>query len=133
MTALIAGLDPDLDAVVSGAPPADLSWLLGKEWRASTRRRLQEHGLLGERSEMMHRVVSPLAMAPVVAPERRFIYAAVGDRATTAQQAYQLWLHWDRPEIHWHHGSHLTLFGRDVDRFLAAALTSTSSDQPSAA
>jgi pimeloyl-ACP methyl ester carboxylesterase len=125
LTALLAGLEPDLDAVVSGAPPASLDLLLARGWRGAARRRLREHGLIGPRSEAVHRVVSPLAFTPLVAPERRFIYAAVGDRATTAQQAYRLWLHWDRPEVRWHHGSHLTLFGRDVHRFLERALSST--------
>jgi hypothetical protein len=126
MTALLSSLERDLDAVVVGAPPADLGRVVAKEWRGAGRRHLRAHGLLGERLAAILRVVSPLAMTPLVAPDRRFIYAAIGDRAASPREAYELWEHWERPRVLWHHGSHLTLAGQPgVRRFVDAALLSS--------
>jgi hypothetical protein len=36
-----------------------------------------------------------------------FIYAAIGDRLVTPQQAVALWEHWDRPDIRWLQGGHI--------------------------
>ncbi|MGO8870642.1 MAG: hypothetical protein ACLQPH_04435 [Acidimicrobiales bacterium] len=34
-----------------------------------------------------------------VAPERRYMFAGLGDRMSTFGQAHRLWLHWDRPTL----------------------------------
>jgi hypothetical protein len=74
----------------------------------------------------VQRVVSPLAFAPRVPADRRFIYAGIGDRISTAQQAHQLWHHWDRPTILWLPTGHVraTVMG-DVHRFVRRAVYSS--------
>ena len=42
-------------------------------------------------------MVSPLALEPRVAEERRYLYAAVADRLVPADQVYDLWRHWTSP------------------------------------
>ena len=56
---------------------------------------------------MVHRVVSPLAMEPLVARDRRFIFAGLGDRMAVPSQAHALWEHWERPTISWFPGNHV--------------------------
>ena len=67
-----------------------------------------------ERTAGLQRVlrpVSPLALTPLVARERRFIVAGTLDRfVRPSTQAVALWHHWDEPEIHWYHGGHVSLF-----------------------
>lgn len=125
LAAMLAGLEPDLDAVIAGTPPAELGVVLSRDWRRPQRQALARHDLVGARLDAVHRVVCPLALPPVVARERRFIYAAIGDRATTPQQAYKLWEHWERHDIHWHNGSHLTSFSPATYRFLSSVLSRT--------
>ena len=55
----------------------------------------------------MTRPVSPLALAPRLPRERRFIYAGIADRLVRPDQPSALWRHWDRPEIHWFSGGHV--------------------------
>jgi hypothetical protein len=55
--------------------------------------------------------------------ERRYIYAAVADRLVPADQVYDLWKHWEEPEIVWYPGGHLTFrFHPAVRRLLERAL-----------
>jgi hypothetical protein len=54
------------------------------------------------------RVVSPLALAPRVPRERRFVFAAAADRIVPADQVLDLWRHWERPRIEWYPGAHIT-------------------------
>jgi hypothetical protein len=55
----------------------------------------------------LSRLASPLTFPPVVPIDRRFIYAAIGDRLVTARQAEALWRHWEQPTILWLQGAHL--------------------------
>ena len=54
------------------------------------------------------RVVSPLASKPRVPVDGRFIFGAVADRLVPAAQVRDLWEHWDRPQIEWYQGAHIT-------------------------
>lgn len=88
-----------------------------------TREAVQAGGIVGEEAQPIQRVVSPLAFAPRVPRDRRFTYAGIGDRVSTAEQAHQLWLHWDRPMILWLPSGHVraTVMG-DVRRFVRRAV-----------
>jgi hypothetical protein len=68
-------------------------------------------------------VVSPFALRPLVSHDRRFIFAGVGDRMSTAGQALRLWEHWERPSIEWYPGGHLGFFlAGAVQRYVTDAL-----------
>ena len=123
VAAMLAGLEPELDCVVAGIPLTDIPGLI-----AGHMRRYRDAGDHAERLldlglRPAHRLISPLALTPRVPRERLFIYAAVGDRVTTPDQAHDLWLHWDRPAIHWYQGAHVMAgMSRRLGRFVRDAL-----------
>lgn len=106
--ALLAGLDDDLACVIAGVPAVDF---LRGESRLSVpevRLALEREGLEWSEVATLMRVVSPLALEPLVPRERCFIYAGTVDRLVTADQPRDLWKHWGEPQIAWYHGSHLS-------------------------
>ncbi len=122
-TALLAVLEPDLPCVIAGLPVADFHELLirnSSPRRQSTDRPTQ----LEEMAWLAHRVVSPLSMPPRVEHQRRFIYAGLADRMVHPRwHALRLWVHWDRPRIHWYQGSHVGFYtARSVRGFVHEAL-----------
>ena len=120
---LVAGVDDRFDLVIAGIPASDLPQLYQHHSPTPLRRRALEYGMLGEVPAKIHRVVSPLAFEPQVVPERRFIYAALGDRMAPPAQAQQLWNHWGRPRIAWLDGAHVTsVMSSSVDAFVSEAL-----------
>ena len=107
---LLAGLEDDLACVIAGIPASDYvgltrwvlpTWLLQLAAYA---------GVTLDRIEEIMRVISPLALAPRVPWDRRFLYAATGDRLVPPATVRALWEHWDRPRLDWYEGSH-TSFG----------------------
>jgi hypothetical protein len=129
--ALLAGIEDDLACVVAGIPPADLVTVLARSAAPRSRAAARAGGILGEETMAVHRVVSPLAFAPRIPHERRFIYAGIGDRMSTARQAETLWRHWDRPAILWFPSSHVGYaWMRDVHRFARRAVYSSLSGEP---
>jgi hypothetical protein len=121
--ALLAGIVDDLACVVAGIPPVELVALLQRSMPRVARPAVRTGGLLGGDAKAVHRVVSPLAFAPRVPHDRRFIYAGIGDRMATAQQAEVLWRHWDRPAVLWFASSHVGhMWTSDVRRFARRAV-----------
>jgi hypothetical protein len=57
--------------------------------------------------------------------ERRFIYAAVGDRLVTARQAEALARHWDDPTTMWLQGAHILNNVRASRRFVTRAFAAS--------
>jgi hypothetical protein len=124
--AVLAGIEDDLACVVAGIPPADLVTVLARNTPPRSRAVALASGILGDDARAVHRVVSPLTITPYVPPDRRFIYAGIGDRMATARQAEKLWRHWDRPEILWYPGSHVgATWTGDVHRFVRRAVYSS--------
>lgn len=107
MASLLAGLDDDLDAVVAGVPLTDLPALFARHAPAGLRDDAASSGLLGEVTERVFRVVSPLAFAPRVPHANRAVYGGQADRMSTLLQARRLWEHWDRPSACWYAGNHV--------------------------
>ena len=66
-----------------------------------------EHGVLGGPAEQVQRVVSPLAITPVVDPDARFLFAGLADRLSHPRQAHLLWEHWGQPRMRWYPGNHV--------------------------
>jgi hypothetical protein len=122
-TTLLASLEDGLACVIAGIPATDYigltRWVL-PAWLI----RLAEYGGLSlDRVERLMAVISPLAFAPKIPWERRFLYAATADRLVPPATVVTLWDHWERPRLDWYEGSH-TSFGWEatVKGLLADAL-----------
>lgn len=107
-TALLACFDNDLACAIPGIPATDFSRLV---WRHGPRLQIRyaEHqGLLRDEVSEVTRVISPLALQPVVPKERRYIFGGVADRLVPPDQVWDLWQHWDQPRIEWYQGGHVS-------------------------
>jgi hypothetical protein len=123
LAALLAGIESDLDCAIAGIPPADLPRVMLRHAPRAVRQEGRAERLFGPRSRALHRVVSPLAFAPRLPRERRFIYAGMVDRMSTPRHAHQLWRHWDRPAIRWYRGAHVSfVWSSEVWTFVESAL-----------
>lgn len=122
VVSLLSTLD-HYDFVLAGVPVVSMPDLFASHGSPKVIRRARENGILGETTRDLHRLISPLALEPLVPHDRRFIFAGVGDRMATPDQARDLWEHWDCPRIAWFAGGHVTyLASRQVDRFVERSL-----------
>ena len=125
--ALLAGIEDDLDCVIVGLPPSDLPALMVRHAsRYLTAELAAEElapiGSLASRRRQPADLAARVA-APRLRRDRRFVYAAVGDRVATPEQAVGLWRHWDEPDILWIQSSHLPApMLRETRRFVRDAL-----------
>jgi dienelactone hydrolase len=123
VASLLATVEPDLEVVIAGAPVSDIPKLFDTHSPGRVRREIASRGISLETARQVHRVVSPLAAAPLVDHDRRFIYAGLGDRMSTPAQAQALWEHWERPKVAWYPGSHMTfIWSGEVARFVDQSL-----------
>ena len=122
-TALLACLDDGLACAIPGIPLADVTRVVWRHGPPLRIRHFERNGVVHEAVSEVLRVVSPLALEPRVPKERRYLYAAVADRLVPADQVYDLWRHWDEPEIVWYQGGHVTFrFHPEVRRLVDRAL-----------
>jgi hypothetical protein len=125
VTALLAAFEPSLACVVAGVPTADVSTMLADTMRGHWGDDVVATShVLDEAPRVLSRLVSPLGFAPQVAPDARFVYAAIGDRLVTPEQALALWRHWERPPIKWLQGGHIINNVRATRRFVTDAMRS---------
>lgn len=125
-TALLAGLESDLQCAIAGIPLTDMAGAVWRHMPGLQQRQLEAQGLDVAKIQRALTPVSPLALAPLVAKDRRYIFAATGDQLVPSDQALRLWRHWDEPECCWYQGSHLSLRREaSVRRFVAAALANS--------
>jgi dienelactone hydrolase len=126
VAAMLAALDPALACVVAGVPLTDIAAMLSdtvsSRWGADA---LAEAHFLDPAPVELSRLASPLSFDPLIPVERRFVYAAVGDRLVTARQAEALWRHWERPTILWLQGGHLLNNAAASRRFVGRALAAS--------
>ena len=121
--ALLSALEPGLDLLVAGAPLCDMPGLIEHHMPKRLRGKAVEHGILPELLQDIFRPVSPLAWPCTVAPQHIHMYAGVGDRMSTPEQAHRLWAHWNKPRVLWYEGSHISfLWSSEVTRFIDEAL-----------
>jgi hypothetical protein len=105
---MLAGLDKDLACVVAGVPTSDLATMLADTMRARWGEdTVRTSHVLDPDARVLSRLVSPLAFPALVPRDKLHVYAAIGDRLVTPQQAVALWEHWDRPQILWLQGGHI--------------------------
>ncbi len=111
---LLASLEDDLDTVIAGVPVVDFIGLLRSHMPDFVVKIAERLDFPFETMERMLRVISPLAMSPRVAWERRFIFAATADSLAVPEQARELWRHWEKPRLEWYHGSHVSFIWEPV-------------------
>lgn len=109
--ALLSCLEEEVDRVVVANPAVDPSHLFWRNALSLATRYLKTEGVTEERMDAALRVISPLAMEPVVPPDRRAIFAGVTDRVVPPVEALTLWRHWGRPRIEWYDGPHRAFLG----------------------
>ena len=123
VSALVASVEEGLSGAIAGVPCTDLPGLYRRHSTPRVRQKAFASGALGPEADAVHSVVSPLVLAPQVPRDRRFIFAGVGDRMSTAGQARRLWEHWERCHIEWYSGGHIGFFmAGGVQNFLKEAL-----------
>jgi hypothetical protein len=106
--ALLASLEDGFACAVAGLPTADFLRQTLRHAPPLALRYASQQGLTLKTVQEAMKVVSPLALAPRIARERRYIFGAVSDRLVSPDQVRDLWLHWDKPPILWYQGAHLT-------------------------
>lgn len=131
--AVVASTERDLACVIAGVPAADFAELFERHAPAAFRK-LPEFDQLTAQLRLVHRVISPLALPPQVARERRFIFAGLADRLIhPGRQVRALWEHWQQPSIHWFEGSHIGfLWSKAVRDFVHHALSTSGMAHPEA-
>jgi len=104
--ALLASLEEGLDCAIVGNPAADPAGLYWANAPAIATHALRAEGIRKDTLEELLRPVSPLAMTPLIPPDRRAIFAGVVDRVVPPAEAVSLWRHWRKPRIGWYQGAH---------------------------
>jgi pimeloyl-ACP methyl ester carboxylesterase len=123
VAALLCCLESEIDCVVVSNPAVDPSHLFWRNALSLATRYLKTAGVTEEKMDVLLRVVSPLAMQPLVGRERRAIFAGVADRVVPAAEADSLWRHWERPRISWYQGTHRAFLSTPEGRaFIATTL-----------
>jgi len=107
VSSLVAGLEDGLTCVVAGIPMVDFPLAAQDNMPWIMRRYDDEFELDWRLIRAITHVVSPLALAPRVPREGRFIYAGIADRVVKPEHPRALWRHWGEPEIHWFTGGHV--------------------------
>jgi len=123
ITALVAAFERDLNLALAGIPIIDFPGLIEHHSPRHLHMRSIEHNILNGVAQDVHRVVSPLAMSTATPPHTRAIFAGLGDRLATTEQARRLWEHWEEPETCWFSGNHVGYLWSDtVWRFVNSVL-----------
>jgi hypothetical protein len=108
VASLLGGLEPRLDALVIGCPVVDLIDLFVRNTPKTTTG-AERLALLYERARLAHRPISPLHLERVLDRDRIVLLGATNDRLTDPlHQLSRLWEHWDRPQIEFVEGGHLS-------------------------
>jgi hypothetical protein len=132
-TALVSSLERDVDLCIVGVPATDFVALLESHMPAMVVNWAGRLGFPFESLRQLLRVISPLAMPPMVPHDRRYLYAASVDGLAAPSQAQALWRHWDRPRMDWYEGSHVSfLWEPKVARLVVDALASAGMISPMA-
>jgi pimeloyl-ACP methyl ester carboxylesterase len=108
VAALTASLEPALASVIATIPAVDIPRVIAAHAPARQRRTAWFRAL-DAASQTLHAVVSPLVQIPATPVERRFVVGARADRVLSpVDHTAALWEHWERPEILWLPGGHVT-------------------------
>jgi pimeloyl-ACP methyl ester carboxylesterase len=125
VAALLCCLEEEIDGVIVANPAADPSHLFWRNALSLATRYLKTAEVTEGKMDVLLRVVSPLAVRPLVSREHRAIFAGIADRVVPAVEASTLWRHWEKPRIAWYQGTHRAFLGTAEGRtFIATALHS---------
>jgi len=131
MAAMTAALEDGLAAVIAGVPESDLARGTRRQVEPLLPPFYEQWGLSWEPYEQILSVVSPLSLPCKVPYERRYIFAGLLDRWVRPGNVKTLWEHWERPDMLWYQGSHLSYpFEREVARYVDRAAVETFGQQP---
>jgi len=108
VAALLAGFEPELANVVAIVPETDVVRSIRRHVEPLLLPFYEQWGLSWTPVERLFGLVSPLAMPAVTPRDRRFIVGGLVDRWVRPSNIKALWEHWDRPELLWYQGSHLS-------------------------
>jgi pimeloyl-ACP methyl ester carboxylesterase len=108
-TALIAGVEERIDAVIPNVPVVSIEAEL-EEWFPASKlfsvgRKLGKISLDDFVAASAYH--SPLNYKPLVPRDRRLIITGLGDRLAPPEQAEMLWHHWEHCALHWFPGNHI--------------------------
>jgi hypothetical protein len=106
--ALLASVEPGLACAIAGIPATDFARLVWRHAPPLQLRYMEHQGIVHDEVVEVLRVVSPLALDPLVPKDGRAIYGGVADRLVPPDQVRDLWRHWDEPDIVWYQGAHVT-------------------------
>jgi pimeloyl-ACP methyl ester carboxylesterase len=121
VAALLCCLEEGIDGVVVANPAVDPSHLFWRNALSLATRYLKTAGVTEGKMDVLLRMVSPLAMQPLVSRERRAIFAGIADRVVPAVEASTLWRHWEEPCIAWYQGTHRAFLSTAEGRMLVTA------------
>ena len=107
-TALLATLEPELSCAIAGIPASDFVDLFRRHVPAEESAESRSVERFWEDTRRLLRVVSPLALPARIPRSRRYVFAAVADRLAPPGAAHALWEHWERPQIEWYQGTHVS-------------------------
>lgn len=121
---LLSTLEGDLACLVAVVPTSDLASSMRNAAPVTPAKRRLHRKVHDYRSELVHRVVSPLARPCLVPHQRRHIVAGQVDRIAPPRGAAQLWRHWGESSIAWCPRGHITAWhGTAYDDHIASFLS----------
>ncbi len=113
ISATLAALEPDIDALILGCPAVDLVDLFVRNMPKLRNGQGRFDHLYG-RVAAAYQPIAPLVLGSVLDKERLGLIAATADRlADPIDHVSRLWHLWDRPEIHWIDSGHVSYFLRN--------------------
>lgn len=123
LTGLLVCFESDLTCAIAGIPESDVIRGMRRNVEPLLPPFYEQWGLSWRSMERATRVVSPLAMDPLIPRDRLFMFAGLVDRWVRPGNVKTLWEHWDQPEICWYDGGHLSfLVEPEVRRFIDRSL-----------
>jgi len=125
-TALLACLEEELACAIPGVPLADMADVLWHHGPPLQLRAIEAAGFTLSTASELLRPIAPLVLKPKVAKARRLIFGGVVDQQVPPRQIRDLWRHWDKPQILWYQGAHVSFMMHShiregVDEFLVNA------------
>ncbi|MGH0037220.1 MAG: alpha/beta hydrolase family protein [Myxococcota bacterium] len=106
--ALFSCVADDLNCVIPGIPATDFARLFWRHGPDLQIRYMEHQGVIHDEVAEVMQVISPLTLETRVPHEHRAIFGGVADRLVPPDQVRDLWLHWDKPELVWYQGSHMS-------------------------
>lgn len=120
---LLSTLEGNLACLIAVVPTSDLAASMRDAAPVTPAKRRLHRQVHDHRSELVHRVVSPLAGPCLVPHPRRHIVAGQVDRIAPPRGAAELWRHWEEPSIAWCPRGHVTAWrGAAYDNHIASVL-----------